>query len=77
MASIMKNITLSADEKLIRSAREKAGKENTSLNALFRQWLSRYAEKGSSKQAYDELMKRLSYAARPGKRFTREEMNER
>jgi hypothetical protein len=72
----MKNITLSADEQLIRSAREKAGKEHTSLNALFRQWLARYAEKGSSKQSYEELMKRLSYA-HPGKKFTREEMNER
>jgi hypothetical protein len=72
----MKNITLSADEQLIRSAREKAGKENTTLNALFRQWLARYAGKGSSRQAYGELMKWLSYA-RPGKRFTREEMNKR
>jgi hypothetical protein len=72
----MKNITLSADERLISSAREKAGKENTSLNALFRQWLARYAEKGQSKLVYKKLMKRLSYA-RPGRKFSREEMNER
>jgi hypothetical protein len=72
----MKNITLSADEQLIHSAREKAGKENTSLNTLFRQWLARYTEKDKPKLAYEALMKRLSYA-QPGRKFIREEMNER
>lgn len=72
----MKNITLNADEQLIRSAREKAGKEHTSLNALFRQWLARYTEKEQPKLAYEELMKRLAYAS-SGKTFTRDEMNER
>jgi hypothetical protein len=72
----MKNITLSADEQLIHSAREKADKENTSLNALFRQWLARYTEKDKPELAYEELMKRFSYA-RPGKKFSREELNER
>ena len=72
----MKNITLSADEQLIHAAREKSDKENTSLNVLFRQWLVRYTEKDKHKLAYEELMKRLSYA-RPGKKFSREEMNAR
>jgi hypothetical protein len=36
---MLKNITLSADEELIRKAREKAQKEHTTLNASFRQWL--------------------------------------
>jgi hypothetical protein len=72
----MKNITLSADEHLIGSAREKARKEKTSLNALFRKWLARYAEKNKPKATYDRLMEQLSYA-RAGKKFSREELNER
>jgi len=35
----MKNITLSADESLIKAARERAMEENTTLNAQFRLWL--------------------------------------
>ncbi|MDZ7728611.1 MAG: hypothetical protein U5Q44_10705 [Dehalococcoidia bacterium] len=36
----MKNITLSADENLIEAARERARRENTTLNEQFRRWLS-------------------------------------
>jgi hypothetical protein len=72
----MKNITLSADERLIGSAREKARKEKTSLNALFRKWLVRYTEKDKPKLGYDTLMEQLSYA-HSGKKFSREELNER
>jgi hypothetical protein len=36
----MKNITLSADEKLIEAARARAQAEQTSLNEQFRRWLS-------------------------------------
>lgn len=38
----MKNITLSADETLIEAARRRAARENTTLNAQFRQWLAEY-----------------------------------
>ncbi len=72
----MKNITLSADEHLIRAAREKASKEKTSLNALFRKWLVHYTDNDKPKMIYEELMERLSYA-RSGRKFSREEMNER
>ena len=72
----MKNITLSADERLIRSAREKARKEKTSLNALFRRWLGHYTGKDKPAMVYEELMERLSYA-RSGRKFSRDEMNER
>ena len=72
----MKNITLSADEYLIRTAREKASKEKTSLNALFRKWLDQYAGKNKPAMVYEELMERFSYA-RSGKKFSRDEMNER
>ena len=72
----MKRITLIADEQLIRSAREKARKEKTTLNALFRIWLARYAGQGKSASTYRELMKRLAYA-NPGKKFSRGELSER
>lgn len=72
----MKNITLSGDEALIRKAREKAKRENTTLNAVFREWLSRYVGQEGEQSQYRSLMKRLSYA-QPGRRFSREEMNAR
>lgn len=74
----MKNITLSADESLIEAARERAQAEHTTLNAEFRHWLADYAKR---KQRTDEAMaviERLqSYANTGGRKFTRDEMNER
>lgn len=72
----MKNVTVSADERLIEKAREKARKERTSLNALFREWLASYIGLRRPGVDYGELMDRLSYV-RPGKTFTRDELNER
>jgi hypothetical protein len=43
---MLKNITLSADEKLIQKARKKAKQEHTTLNAQFRQWLENYISIG-------------------------------
>jgi len=73
---MLKNITLSAEEQLIRKAREKARREHTTLNARFRRWLKQYVNAERSLRDYDTLMKSLSYA-KPGKSFTRDEMNER
>lgn len=72
----MKNITFSADEKLIERARLKAAKEKTTLNKRFREWLNRYASEPNYEKEYNKLMDKLSYA-KPGRKFTREEMNER
>jgi hypothetical protein len=72
----MRNVTLSADENLIEEAREVARKHNTTLNQAFRDWLESYAHSRSAVADFDALMERLSYAS-PGKRFTRDEMNER
>ena len=72
----MRNITVSADERMIERARHKARTERTSLNALFRQWLARYVGIGRPEFDYDDLMKRLSYA-RSGGVFSRDELNER
>ncbi len=72
----MKNITLSADEALIQRARRRAQREGTTLNEAFRQWLHCYVAQEMGATSYASLMKELEYAT-PGRRFTREEMNER
>lgn len=75
---LMKNITLSADENLIEAARQRAAAERTTLNARFRLWLEDYV--GRRRQAdaamatIDSLRASLSTG---GRRFTRDEMNER
>jgi hypothetical protein len=73
---MLKNITLSADEQLIARAREEAEQRGTTLNAEFRLWLAAFVEQEQAAQAYQELMDRLDYA-RPGRRFTREDLNAR
>ncbi len=77
---MLSNVTLSAEKTLIAAARERARKEKTTLNAAFREWLKRYAvtsqERKARAKAFRDLMKSLEYA-QPGRKFTREEMNER
>jgi hypothetical protein len=72
----MKNITFSAEEDLIARAREKARARKTTLNKEFRIWLKQYAERGRVSDEIDIVMESLDYAY-SGKKFTREELNER
>lgn len=72
----MKNITLSAEERLLRQARQRAEAENTTLNNEFRRWLTQYAQGVRTSEDYQYIMKRLAYS-QPGKSFSRDEMNER
>jgi len=73
----MKNITLSADERLIEAARERARTENSTLNEQFRLWLMEYAHARERLQRYEEVMGRLGGKLRVGQKLTREQMNER
>lgn len=73
---MIRNITLSADKQLIQRAREKAARENSTLNAQFRTWLERYVSTDRKLINYDSLMDQMAYA-QPGKKFSRDEMNER
>ncbi len=68
-------ITLSVDEDLIQRAQQRAASENTTLEALLREWLVHYAAYASF-DPYQVLMTRLSHV-QAGRRFSREEMNER
>jgi hypothetical protein len=73
---MLKNITLSAEQHLIQLARAKAFQENTTLNAQFRRWLERYVSADRKLVDYDSLMKQLA-DKQPGKKFSRDDMNER
>jgi hypothetical protein len=72
----MKNITLSADEDLIEQARLVARSQRKTLNAVFREWLAQFAGLSGNAQEAELLMKRLRHV-KAGRRFTRDEMNER
>ena len=73
----MRNITLSADEHLIERARQTAQAQHKTLNAVFREWLEQYTAQNGDVEEYDRLMRRLRGNVVAGRKFTREEMNER
>ncbi len=77
----MRNITMSADEHLIDVARAKAQQKKTTLNAEFRKWLESYTNNASNSkrrvQTYRSIMSELSDISTGGRKFTRDEMNER
>lgn len=73
---MLKNITFSADQSLIERAREKARKEHTTLNERFRQWLESYAQDTKIKSDYLQFMENQNFG-KPGRKFSRDEMNER
>jgi hypothetical protein len=76
--TLVKNITLSADERLIEAARERARAERTTLNEEFRKWLEDYVGR---EQRFARAMAAIEaiqkYASTGGRKFTRDEMNER
>jgi len=74
----MKNITLSADESLIEAARERARTEHTTLNEQFRLWLADYARREQQAERAMAVVRGLRGRVRTGgRKFTRDEMNER
>jgi hypothetical protein len=73
---VVKNVTLSADERVLERAREVARRRATTLNSLFRAWLTELAAEPTRMGRFEDLMRRLEHAASGG-RFTRDEMNAR
>lgn len=78
----MKDITLSADERLIEAAHERARSEHTTLDEEFRRWLADYARQEMQAERRVEDARAVwkdigRYARTGGRRFTRDEMNER
>jgi hypothetical protein len=74
--SLVKNITLSADENLIEQARKAAAEQHTTLNAAFREWLVQFSGRERRAREFDALMERLDYV-RADRKYTRDELNER
>lgn len=74
----MKNVTLSADAKLIEAARARARADRTTLNEEFRRWLKAYAHRDEQAAQALAVMRELQGTLRTGgRKFTRDEMNER
>ncbi|MEI2768683.1 MAG: hypothetical protein V9E86_09430 [Nitrosomonas sp.] len=74
---LMKNITLSADDKLIEAARARARAEQTTLNEQFRRWLTDYVRQEQKIESAMALIEALQGQVRTGgRKFTRDEMNE-
>ncbi len=78
---MLKNITLSAEETLIEKARTRARAEKTTLNEKFRRWLEDYAHDETEGQRllarHLETMEKLKGKVVMGRKFTRDELNER
>lgn len=75
---MVRNITLSADENLIEAARARAQAEGTTLNEKFRSWLDGYVGRRQQADAAISTIRALrGRLATGGRKFTREEMNER
>ena len=74
----VKNITLSADENLIEAARRRAVSEHTTLNKQFRLWLENYVRREQQAAEAVRVMRELQGSIfTGGRKFTRDEMNER
>jgi len=73
----MKNITLSADENVIRVARERARSEHTTLNEQFRRWLKQYAQRRDRAEDISEIIRELQESIHLHGPYDRDSMNER
>jgi len=74
----MRNVTFSADERIIDAARARARQERTTLNEQFRRWLEAYATREDRARDAMRVIEDLRLTVRTGgRRFTRDERNER
>lgn len=76
----MKNITVSIDEELHRRARVRAAEKETSLSAVVKEFLTRFAEEETEferrKRLQDEVLAGIS-KFRGGNRISRDELHRR
>ncbi len=72
------DITLSANENLIEAARRRAVAEQTTLNEQFQLWLKSYVRgEQQAAEAMRVIRELQSSIFTNGRKFSREEMNER
>lgn len=62
---------------MIEAAREQALADSSTLNEQFRLWLDQYARKRQAARAMEVIDRMQQYVDSGGRRFTREERNER
>jgi hypothetical protein len=76
----MANLTITVDDHVLKKARLRALEQGTSVNALLREYLSRYAGAASAHEEAVEGLIQLARAARGGRgrrHWTRDELHER
>ncbi len=73
----MKNITFSADERLIELARDVARNRQATLNQLFRDWLEDLAARDERRRKAAEAYENLAAHSTSIPKLTRDQMNER
>jgi hypothetical protein len=73
------NITLSADENLLRKAREIARRQGKSLNRMIREYLESLDDRDAGRRPIEDLFVLMDEArgSLGGKRFDRNESHER
>ena len=76
----MSNLTIQIDREVLLQARMRALREGTSVNAILREYLERYAGLEGEREAAAEDLLALARKAESrsgGRRWTREELHER
>ena len=77
----MANLTITIDERLLKQARMRALEDGTSVNALLRAYLERYAgsgEVGDALAGFGRLARRSTATSGPhGRTWTRDELHDR
>lgn len=77
----MANLTITIDERLLKQARMRALEDGTSVNALLRTYLERYAGVGDTSEAlsgFARLALRSAASSGPGGRtWTRDDLHDR
>lgn len=76
----MANLTITIDDGLLRRARVRAAEIGTSVNAVLREYMTRWVGGVDERQqAVERLLERSARArsSRGGRRWTREELHER
>jgi plasmid stability protein len=76
----MANLTITLDDELLRRARMRALEQDTSVNALLRDYLEAFAATGTTwDQSTDAILQlsARSRSARGDRRWTRDELHER
>lgn len=77
----MGNVTLAIDDEVLKRARIRALEDGTSVNAIVREYLERYAREDAQRAALDRVVEaaRRSTASSGsrGRQWTREELHDR